>query len=278
MTNKSAAIIGAGTMGSAIAIALKNNGFNVVATRRSVNKMEDLKNIGIETTSDNRGAIVKSDSVIFSLKPGETVMMIQEMKEELKGKLVISICASLPISKIESLLPESTVIRAMTNVASRVGGGFTAYCISDKVTDEEEKEALDVLRCFGEVEKIEERYMDALTPISGSGPAYIFTVIEAMVYAGLKVGLPRELALRASYQTILGSAKLVAESGDSLSALKETVITPGGVTIEALYELEDSRITTAFMKAIEAAADKARRGSLDFLDKIDEIVEEKKAE
>lgn len=271
MSNKSVAVIGAGTMGSAVAVALKNNGFSVVATRRSVGKLDDLKGMGMEVTSNNRDAILKSDSVIFSLKPTDTVHQIQKMKEELSGKIVISICASLPVSKLESMLPDSTVIRAMTNVASRVGGGFTAYCISDKVTQEKEKEALDVLRCFGEVEKIEEEYMDALTPISGSGPAYIFTVIEAMVYAGLKVGLPRELALRASYQTILGSAKLVAESGDSLSALKETVITPGGVTIEALYELEDSRITTAFMKAIEAASEKARKSSLEFIDSLGEV-------
>ncbi len=276
MSNKSVAIIGAGTMGSAVAVALKNNGYSVVATRRSVEKLDDLKMMGMEVTSNNREAILKSDAVIFSLKPAETVIQIQKMQKELEGKLVISICASLPLSKLEFLMPNSTVIRAMTNVASRVGGGFTAYSITDNVTSEGEKKALDVLRCFGEVEKIEERYMDALTPISGSGPAYIFTVIEAMVYAGLKVGLPRELALRASYQTILGSAKLVAESGDSLSALKETVITPGGVTIEALYELEDSRITTAFMKAIEAAADKARKSSLDFINNL-EVEEEQKS-
>lgn len=265
MTDKTVAIIGAGTMGSAVAVALKNSGFNVVATRRSVEKLDELKTMGMEVTSDNRDAVRKSDAVIFSVKPAETVNQMREMAEDLKGKVVISISASLPVSMMEAILPGSTVIRAMTNVASRVGGGFTAYCISDKVSKEKEKEALEVLECFGEVEKIEERYMDALTPISGSGPAYIFTVIEAMVYAGLKVGLPRELALRASYQTILGSAKLVAESGHSLSALKETVITPGGVTIEALYELEDSRITTAFMKAIEAAANKAKKSAEDLL-------------
>lgn len=271
MNSKSAAVLGAGTMGSAIAVALNNNEFNVVATRRSLGKLDDLKEEGIKITSNNREAVNQSDIVVFSLKPKDTVKEMERLKDELKGKMVISICASLPISKMESILPDSIIIRAMTNVASRVGGGFTAYCISDKITETQENDALEVMKCFGEIEKIEENYMDILTPISGSGPAYIFTVIEAMVYAGLKVGLPRELALRASYQTILGSAKLVAESGKSLSALKETVITPGGVTIEALYELEDSRITTAFMKAIEAAADKAKRGSLDFMDQLENV-------
>lgn len=269
MNNKSVAIIGAGTMGTAVAVALKNSGYSVIATRRSAKKLSELKKMGMEVTSNNREAVVRSDVIIFSLKPKETVNQIQKMQSELEGKMVISLCASLPLSKLENLMPDSTVIRAMTNVASRVGGGFTAYSISDSVAEIDEKAGLEILECFGEVEKIEEGYMDALTPISGSGPAYIFTVIEAMVYAGLKVGLPRELALRASYQTILGSAKLVAESDESLSALKETVITPGGVTIEALYELEDSRITTAFMKAIEAAADKAKKSSLEFLNNLE---------
>lgn len=271
MKNRSAAVLGAGTMGSAIAVALKNNQYNVIATRRSVSKLKELEKMGIKITSSNKEAVVGSDVVIFALKPADSLSLMVKLKKELAGKMVISICASLPISKMEETLPESTIIRAMTNVACRVGGGYTPYCISDKISEEQEKEALEVMGCFGEVEKIDEKYMDTLTPISGSGPAYIFTVIEAMVYAGLKIGLPRELALRASYQTILGSAKLVAESEKTLAELKETVITPGGVTIEALYELEESRITTAFMKAIEAAADKAMKGSLEFQEKLDKM-------
>lgn len=258
-------------MGSAIAVALKNNQYKVTATRRSLSKLKELEDIGIQITSSNTEAVAGADVVIFALKPGDSLKQMVKLKDQLAGKMIISVCASLPVSKMEETLPDSTIIRAMTNVACRVGGGYTTYCISDRITEDKEKEALETLGCFGEVQKIDEKYMDTLTPISGSGPAYIFTVIEAMVYAGLKIGLPRELALQASYQTILGSAKLVAESDKTLAELKETVITPGGVTIEALYELEDSRITTAFMKAIEAAAEKAKRGSYDFLNKIEEI-------
>ncbi|MGC8673183.1 MAG: pyrroline-5-carboxylate reductase dimerization domain-containing protein, partial [Thermoplasmata archaeon] len=120
------------------------------------------------------------------------------------------------------------------------------------------KIVLEILSSFGEIEEVEERYMDALTAVSGSGPAYILTVIEAMMYAGLKVGLPRDLALKASYETVLGTAKLVSESGDHPSILKELVITPSGVTIDGIYELEDSGIRTAFMRAIESATNKSK--------------------
>lgn len=271
MSIRTIAVIGAGKMGSALAISLKNRGLDVIATRRSVNKMEELGELGIQLTSDNRSAVQKSEIVVFSLKPWDTVEQMQKLRSELEGKMIISICASLPISKMEAILPNSTIIRTMTNVASKYGSAFTIYSISEKVDEEEEKKAQEILECFGTYEKIEEKYMDPLTPISGSGPAYLFTVIEAMVYAGLKVGVPRDLALRASHQAVMASAKLVEDSGSSLSELRETFITPGGVTIEALYELENSGIKAAFMKAIEAASDKAKKSSHDFMEKMDGI-------
>lgn len=271
MSNKTIAVIGAGKMGSALAIPLKNRGFDVIATRRSVNKMKELGDIGVQLTSDNRSAVQKSDVVVFSLKPWDTVEQMQKLRSELEGKMIISICASLPISKMEAILPNSTVIRTMTNVASEYGSAFTIYSISGKVSEEEEESAQEILECFGTYEKIEEKYMDPLTPISGSGPAYLFTVIESMVYAGLKVGVPRDLALRASHQAVMAAAKLVEDSDSSLSELRETFITPGGVTIEALYELENSGIKAAFMKAIEAAADKSKRSSDEFMEKMNGI-------
>ncbi len=269
MSKKTIGVIGAGKMGSALAIPLKNRGFDVVATRRSVKKMKELSDLGIEITSNNRSAVQKSDVVIFSLKPWDTVEQMQKLRSELEGKMVISICASLPISKMEAILPNSTIIRTMTNVASKYGSAFTIYSISKKVSQKKEEEAQEILDCFGTFEKIEEKYMDPLTPISGSGPAYLFTVMESMVYAGLKVGVPRDLALRASHQAVLASAKLVEDSDATLSELRETFITPGGVTIEALYELENSGIKAAFMKAIEAASDKAKKSSEEFMEKMD---------
>lgn len=250
-------VLGGGTIGSAIAEALHKNGHNVTVTRRSVEKISGLAKMGIQVTSRNDKAAEDSEIIIIAMKPYDALAVLKELSGATKGKLVISMVAAVKEKQIRSLIPEATVVRAMTNVAARVGGGFTVYC-SKSLTEENEKNVVELLKCFGETEKVEEKYMDALTALGGSGPAYIFTIIEAMVYGGLKVGLPRDLALRDSYQTIMGAAKLVAESGDHPSQLKDLVTTPGGVTIDALYELEDSGIRTAFMRAIEAATDKAR--------------------
>ena len=251
------AVIGGGTIGSAIAEGLKKKGYGVTATRRSVEKLQRLAEMGVQVTSDNAEAVRKADVVIVALKPYDALEAIPKVSGEMRGKILISMIAAVKMARIKALAPDSIVVRAMTNVAAKVGGGYTVYC-SNMLDASGEKDVISILGCLGETERVEERYMDALTALSGSGPAYIFTIIEAMVYAGLKVGLPRELALRSSYQTILGSAKLVRESGYHPSELRDLVTTPGGVTIDALYELEDSGIRTAFMRAIESATGKAK--------------------
>jgi len=251
-------VLGGGTIGSAAAEALNSSGHEVTVTRRSAAKLEKLENLGIRTMSDNIVAAQEAEIILMVLKPLDTLFLLEKIGDHTRGKIVISLAAALSTSKIKSLIPDSKVVRAMTNVAARVGGGYTVYS-SDDLSESEEGVVSGLLNSFGKTEKVEERYMDALTAMSGSGPAYIFTIIEAMVYAGLKVGLPRELALRSSYQTILGSAKLVAEGNSHVSELRDLVTTPGGVTIDALYELENSGIRTAFMRAIEAATNKARK-------------------
>jgi len=111
---------------------------------------------------------------------------------------------------------------------------------------------------MGKYEKIEEEYMDGLTGLSGSGPAFVFTILESLMYAGLKIGLPRELALRAAIQTLIGSSKLISETGIHPSQLKDKVVTPGGTTIEGVFELEENKVRTALIKAVEAATKKAK--------------------
>lgn len=259
-------VIGGGTIGSAVAESLNRNGHEVTVTRRSLHKLERLKELGIGISSDNKSVAQSSDVVLIVVKPLDAIAILKEISPILQGKIVISLAAALKVSKIREILPYSKVVRAMTNIAASVGGGYTVYCSNGlEVADENSVKA--VLSCFGDAERVEERYMDALTAMSGSGPAYIFTVIESMVYAGLKVGLPRELALRSSYQTVLGSAKLVAEGKSHVSELRDLVTTPGGVTIDALYELENAGIRTAFMRAVESAALKARKIS-DDIDRI----------
>ncbi len=251
------AIIGGGTIGSAIAVPLAKEGFSVTVTRRNPEKIKNLEEYGIEVGRDNRDAILKSELVIFALKPYDILAEMKLYATYLKGKIVISMAAAISLSQLKSVLKESYLVRAMTNIAARSGSGFTPFCVASR--DEGKiKIVQKVLESFGEMQLVEEKYMDALTALSGSGPAYILTIIEAMMYGGLKVGLPRELALKASYQTVLGSAKLLAESSEHPSVLKEKVITPGGVTIEGIFELEDLRVRTAIMKAIEASTLKSK--------------------
>ncbi|MGC8709859.1 MAG: pyrroline-5-carboxylate reductase [Thermoplasmata archaeon] len=260
------AVIGAGTIGSAVAIALMKNGYGVIATRRRKEKIQDLEGKGIEICSDNRRAVQSSDIIIISLKPMDAVSEIKRLSEDMQDKILISLAAALPVGVIKKF-SRSYTVRAMTNIAARVGGGFTVYCFDDEFPEERKMEVRELLSSFGKIEEVEEKYMDALTALSGSGPAYILTVIESMMYAGLKVGLPRELALKASYETVLGAAKLVGESGDHPSILKELVITPAGVTIDAIYELEDSGIRTAFMRAIESATKKSETITKNIIEK-----------
>jgi len=147
----------------------------------------------------------------------------------------------------------------MPNVAILVQESFTAYCCDDDVTSSDREKVKKILDVMGKSMEIEERYMDAVTAVSGSGPGYIFIIIEAIAYAGLKVGLPRDLALISAAQAVLGTAKLVLETGQSAAQIRDSVTTPGGTTVEAIYEVEGSGIRQALMRAVEAATKKSEK-------------------
>ncbi|WP_297549232.1 pyrroline-5-carboxylate reductase, partial [Thermococcus sp.] len=173
----------------------------------------------------------------------------------IEGKLVISVVAGISLRELKRLA-NAKFVRAMPNIAILVGESFTAYSTDLKGEDIETVEKL--LRTFGDCVRIEEEHMDAITGLSGSGPAYVTVFLEAMVYGGLRVGLPRDLAKRASLQTLLGTAKLLMETKAHPAEVREWVITPGGTTIDGVFELEEGKIRTAVMKAVDAATKKSR--------------------
>jgi len=249
------AIIGAGTIGESIARCLKD--YDVVATRRKTEKIKHLEKMGIEVTGDNKYASEKSDIIILCLKPKKVPRVLREIKQNTENKIVISFAAAIEIDLIKKIIPEAKVVRAMTNVGVIVKEGFTVYATRD-LDDKEEKMIEELFGKMGKCEKIEEEYMDALTGLSGSGPAFVFTILESLMYAGLKVGLPRELSLKAAIQTVIGSSKLISETGIHPSQLKDKVVTPGGTTIEGVFELEENRVRTTLIKAVEAATKKAK--------------------
>lgn len=263
------AIIGGGTIGMAISIPLSQKGYRVTVTRRRIEKIKELENFHITISNNNREAVEGSDIVIFALKPYDLISEMRILHDSLEDKIVISMAAAISLSQMREVLKKAYLVRAMTNIAAKVSSGFTPFAVQ-QMNEEYIKKVEAVLSSFGETQLVEERYMDALTALSGSGPAYILTIIEAMMYGGLKVGLPRDLALKASYQTVLGSAKLLAESTEHPSVIKERVITPGGVTIEGIFELEDLRLRTAIMRAIESSTKKSAEISKTIEEKIKE--------
>ncbi|KYH39336.1 MAG: pyrroline-5-carboxylate reductase [Candidatus Bathyarchaeota archaeon B23] len=254
------AVIGAGVIGGAIARRLMESraADRVIATRRRVERLRPLEELGVEATRDNRWAAGEADVVFLCVKPNDVAAVLRGVEDLVEGKLVVSTAAIIPLSYYRSIAPGARYVRTMPNIAALVGGAFTAYACDEVVTEEDRELIHRLLSTLGTCEEVEEKYLDAITGLSGSGPAYIAIVIDALLYAGLKVGLPRELALRSSAQAVLGTAKLVLEGSLDTSKVKEMVTTPGGTTIEGIYQLEDSGIMTAFMRAVESATEKCR--------------------
>jgi pyrroline-5-carboxylate reductase len=147
----------------------------------------------------------------------------------------------------------------MPNVAVLVQESFTAYICDEDVTSEDKDKVKEILKVMGRYEEVEEKYMDAITALSGSAPGYISIIIEALMYAGLKVGLPREFSLYSSAQAVLGTGRLIMETKEHAAKIRDMVTTPGGTTIEAIYELEGSQIRPALMRAVEEATKKSEK-------------------
>ncbi|WP_048056125.1 pyrroline-5-carboxylate reductase [Pyrococcus sp. ST04] len=251
------AVIGAGTIGSAVAKALAEAGYEVIATRRKIEKVKWLENYGVKLEKDNKKASKWADVVIIAVKPNKVGKILEEIEENISNKIVISLAAGIPIRLLKKFVPQAKFVRAMPNIAVLVKESFTAYSAED-LNEEDIKTVEKIFSSFGKCLKIDEEYMDAITGLSGSGPAYVSVFLEAMIYGGLKVGLPRDIARLAAAQTLLGTAKLLLELGDHPAEIRDMVITPGGTTIDGIFELEEGKIRTAIMKAIDAATKKSK--------------------
>jgi len=251
------AVIGGGVIGEAVARALTLNGYNVVVSEKRIERVKELEGMGLKATTDNRAVAKQADIVIICVKPKNVKSVLEEIKEEIRGKILISLAAAVTIGFIKKLAPEVKVVRAMPNLAIAVGESFTAYSAEPGLRSEEMEEVIKLLRVFGVVEEIDESYMDAITALSGCAPAYMALIAEAMIYAGLGVGLERNLAMKIAAQAMIGTGKLILEGRRTPSQILDMVTTPGGVTIEGLFELEKSLIRYAFMSAVKAAREKS---------------------
>jgi pyrroline-5-carboxylate reductase len=257
---KTVSVIGAGVIGGAVVrCLLKSNKLEqVIATRRNMEKLIPLADLGANITDNNVVAAREADVLFLCVKPMDIEKVLLEIKDEIEEKLVISTAAIIPLEFFEAMAPDARYVRTMPNIAAIVGESFTGYCMGSNTTLEDRDVAEMLLKTMGICMEVEENYMDAITGLSGSGPAYVAIVIDALTYAGLRVGLPRDLSKAASAQSVLGAAKLIIEQIHSPAEIEEMVTTPGGTTIEGIYEIEDGKLRTALMNAVQAATNRCK--------------------
>jgi pyrroline-5-carboxylate reductase len=253
-------VIGAGMIGGAIVKSLLKSGYSgkISAADLQPERIREMEALGVAATTDNRKVAADSKIVFVCVKPGDLEKVLKEISKEIEGKLVISTAATIPLKFYKKIVPKAKFVRIMPNIAVMVQASYTAYCCDEDVTQEDKKKVKDLLSMMGMCEEVDEKYMDAITALSGSGPGYLSIIIEALMYAGLRVGLPRNVALYSAAQTVLGTGKLVVELQEHPARIKDMVTTPGGTTIEAIYELEGSQIRQALMRAVEEAAKKSQ--------------------
>jgi pyrroline-5-carboxylate reductase len=257
----SIAVIGGGVIGGSVVRSLLKSRYEGKITVSEImsEKTMELEQLGVTVTGDNREAVREADVVFVCVKPNVLKTVLLEISNEAGGKLVISTAAAVTVKFCKRVAPKARFVRIMPNVAILVQESFTAYCCDDDVTKEDREKIKQLLGMMGVAMEVEEKHMDAVTAVSGSGPGYLSIIVEALVYEGLKVGLPRDLALKCAAQAVLGTAKLVLESGQTPAQIRDNVTTPGGTTIEAIYEVEGSGVRQAFMRAVEAASKKSEK-------------------
>jgi pyrroline-5-carboxylate reductase len=255
----SIAVIGAGVIGGSVIKSLLKSGYEgkITAADMQPKQLAELEKLGVAVTSNNKKAVQASEIVFLSVKPNIVATVLKEIKKDIEGKLVVSSAAAVTVGFCKRLAPDARFVRIMPNLAILVQESFTAYCCDNDVTKEDREKVKELLSVMGLCMEVEERHMDAVTAVSGSGPGYLSIIVEALTYAGLKAGLPRDLALLSACQAVLGTAKLVLESGKTAAQIRDMVTTPGGTTIEAIYELEGSQVRQALIRAVEAATRKS---------------------
>jgi pyrroline-5-carboxylate reductase len=260
------AIIGLGKIGGALASSLLRN--KIVRTEHLIgttghreSAAEASKRYGVKTLTDNVRAIADAEIIILAVKPQTMKRVLAELKEAIrKDQMVITLAAARTTRFIEENLEKNIpVVRAMPNTPCLVNAGMTVLCPGRYASKEHIELAKEVFAAVGLVAVIDnEDLMDAVTALSGSGPAYAYIMIEALAEGGVKVGLPRSLSTVLAAQSLLGAAKMVLESNEHPAKLKDEVTTPAGVTIDGIMALEDGGIRVTLIKTVDRATEKSK--------------------
>ncbi len=259
------AILGGGKIGESLLAGLLTSGWreprHVVVTGRREERLQELtERYGVRGTLSNAEAVSGAALVVIAVKPQDFDGLLGEIGGLLTPEqTVLSVAAAIPTSQIEGrITPGVPVVRAMPNAPALVHEGMAGVCAGAHADDEHLALAEEVLSHLGAVARVPERYMDAVTAVSGSGPAYFALLAEAMIEAGILLGLGRETSTQLVVQTMLGTARLLRDEGIHPVELREAVTSPGGTTIQAIRELEQAGVRAAFLNAIQAAMERSR--------------------
>lgn len=265
LKHQTIAVIGAGHMaGALIGGMLKSKlvpAKSIIAARRNPEALADLqKKWGVRTSTDNRKAVASAGIVILAVKPQMAKKVLEELSGRItKDQLVISVMAGITTAAIsKALRVDGAVVRAMPNTPCLVDAGATAVAAGERAGERELKLAEAVFGAVGLVVTLPESALDAVTGLSGSGPVYIYMVIEAMIDGGVKMGIPRSIAAKLAAQTVFGAAKLVLETGKHPAVLKDEVTTPGGTAITAIHVLESKGLRSVLIDGVEAATKRSQ--------------------
>lgn len=262
---KKIGFIGCGNMGSSMVGGLLKSGFikpeQIIVSNKTEIPLKRLSDeFNVITTLNNKDVIKKSDIIFLAVKPNIYKSIIEEIKSELTNdKLIITIAAGITIENMEQWLRDDLkIIRTMPNTPALVGEAMTAICPNKNVSEDELKYCIKIFKSFGECEVLEEKYFDGFIAVAGSSPAYVFMFIESMADGAVKLGIPREKAYKMAAQSVLGSAKMILETGKHPGELKDMVCSPAGTTIEAVIELEKLGFRNSVIQAMDKCAEKSK--------------------
>lgn len=254
-------VIGYGNIGEAIVTGMLTGGVvdpkNVLVSSRNEKKIKVALEHNIGVTRLNKSVVEFADIIILAVKPLQLAGVLEEIKDVIKkDSIIVSVVSSVDIVEIESILGKKKIVRIMLNTPVMVNEGMTALAINEAITFEEQNRIVELFKSSGMVEIVEEKYMDVITAVSGTSPAYVFMLIEAMADGGVLMGLPRRKAYRMSAQSVMGAAKMVLESDKHPGELKDMVCSPGGSTIDGVFTLESNNFRGTMIKTIKDATEK----------------------
>ncbi|MBN1899371.1 MAG: pyrroline-5-carboxylate reductase [Spirochaetes bacterium] len=262
--NKKLGFIGAGKMAQAFIEGLVRSKIidkvNISVSDVSSKRLSFFKSLGVRTFKKNQEIVQNCDVIILAVKPDKIRTVCGELSSVIrKDTLVVSIAAGIPIENIENILgKELAIVRVMPNTPALVLAAMSAFAVNKNVTEKLKIVVEMILKSIGECLFVEEKHLDAITGLSGSGPAYVFMVINSLAEGGVKMGLSKSVSMKLAAQTVMGSAKLVIESDKHPEELVDMVTSPGGTTIAGIHTLEKNKIRAAFIEAVESATKRAK--------------------